>query len=124
MIIRYNTILSDKDQKYRVSILSWNIEYCKYRVSSSKIDFLTGEEILLLDQRSIIEQANFINSHLDKAFAKWIKAIQDQGIKPIGAVNDVKSKENKEGVKQVEIMILNDMRTDEVKAETDENKES
>ena len=67
---------------------------------------------MLLDQRSIIEQANFINSHLD------------QGIKPIGAVNDLKSKENREGVKQVEIMILNDMRTDEVKAETDENKES
>ena len=42
-------------------------------LSSGKIDqyeFLTGEEILPLDQRRVIEQAKFAYSPLEKAFEK------------------------------------------------------
>ena len=42
-------------------------------LSSLKIDkyeYLTGEEILLYNQRQIIEQANFAYSSLGKAFKK------------------------------------------------------
>ena len=42
-------------------------------LSSGKIDkyeYLTGEEILLFDQRRVTEQAKFANSPLGKAFKK------------------------------------------------------
>ena len=43
-----------------------------------KYDYLTGEEILLSDQRRIIEQAKFICSPLGKVFEKQISAIEEQ----------------------------------------------
>ena len=42
-------------------------------LSSGKIDkyeYRTGEEIVPLNQRQIIEQGKFAYSHLDKAFEK------------------------------------------------------
>ena len=57
-------------------------------LSSGKIDkyeYLTGEEILLFDQRRVTEQAKFANSPLGKAFKKKIKikikTIEDPGDK-------------------------------------------
>ena len=50
-------------------------------LSSRKIDkyeYLTGEEILLSNQKHIIEQAKFTYSPLGKAFEKQIKTIDDQ----------------------------------------------
>ena len=49
-------------------------------LSSGKIDkyeYLTGEKILTLDQRRVIEQAKFSNSPLGKAFEEQMKTIED-----------------------------------------------
>ena len=51
-------------------------------LSSGKIhkyEYLTGEEILPLDQRKAIEQAKFAYSPLGKAFQKQPKTIEEQG---------------------------------------------
>ena len=55
-------------------------------LSSCKIDkyeYLTGEEILLADQRRVIQQAKFIYSPLGKAFEdkeeKQIKTFEEYG---------------------------------------------
>ena len=65
-------------------------------LSSGKIDkyeFLTGKEILLSNQKQIIEQAKFTYSPLGKAFEKKIKTIQDQGKKQVDILDTLKSKE-------------------------------
>ena len=71
-----------KDEKRQYDI---NREAVKIPVlSSGKIDkyeYLTGEEILLSNQRQIIEQAKFTYSPLGKAFEKQTKTIEDQGEK-------------------------------------------
>ena len=46
-------------------------------------EYLAGEEILLSNERQIIEQAIFAYSPLGKAFEKQIKALKDQGKKQI-----------------------------------------
>ena len=51
-------------------------------LSSGKIDkyeYLTGKEILPLDQRRVIEQAKFAYSPLRKAFEKQTKMIEGPG---------------------------------------------
>ena len=51
-------------------------------LSSGKIDkyeYLTGEELLPSNQRQILEQGEFTNSPLGKAFEKQIKTIEDKG---------------------------------------------
>ena len=53
-----------------------------------KYEYLTGEEIFLSDQGSIIEQAKFTYSSLSKAFEKQIKTIEDQDEKQIKALED------------------------------------
>ena len=53
-------------------------------LSSGKIDkyeYLTGEEIILPDQRRVIEQAKFAYSPLGKAFEKETETIEEQGKK-------------------------------------------
>ena len=60
-------------------------------LSSGKVDkykYLTGEEIMLSNQRQIIEQATLTYSALRKAFAKQTKTIEDQGKKQIKAIKD------------------------------------
>ena len=62
-------------------------------LSSGKIDkyeYLTGEEILPLNQQQITEQAKFTYSPLGKAFEKQTKTIEDQGEKQIKAIQDNK----------------------------------
>ena len=54
----------------------------KSALSSGKIDkyeYLTGEELLPSNQRQILEQGEFTNSPLGKAFEKQIKTIEDKG---------------------------------------------
>ena len=53
-----------------------------------KYEYLTGEEILLSNQKQMIEQAKFTYSPLGKAFEKQIKTIEDQGEKQIKAIQD------------------------------------
>ena len=53
-------------------------------LTSRKIDkyeYLTSEEILPSDQRTVIKQAKFTYSPLDKALEKQTKTIEDQGKK-------------------------------------------
>ena len=68
-------------------------------LSSGKIhkyEYLTGEDILPSNQQQIIEQAKFTYSPLGKAFEKQIKTIEDQGEKQIDALKDLKPKQPKE----------------------------
>ena len=78
-----------KDEKLQYDI---NREAAKISaLSSGKIDkyeYLTGEEILLSNQRQIIEQAKFSYSPLGKAFEKQTKTIEDQGKKQVKAIQD------------------------------------
>ena len=60
-------------------------------LSSGKIDkyeFLTGKEILPLDQRRVMEQTKFNYSPLERAFEKQIKTIEDQGEKPMKTLKE------------------------------------
>ena len=50
---------------------------------NDKCEYLTGEEILLLDQRRVIEQAKITYSPLGKDFKKTNKKIEDQEKKHI-----------------------------------------
>ena len=55
-------------------------------LSSKKIgmyEYLTSEEILPSNQKQIIEQAEFTDSPLEKAFEKQIKTIEGQGERQI-----------------------------------------
>ena len=53
-----------------------------------KYEYLTGEEILPLNQQKIIERAKFTYSPLGKVFEKQTKTIEDQGEKQIKAIQD------------------------------------
>ena len=85
-----------KDEKLQYDI---NRETTKISaLSSGKIDkyeYLTGEEILPLNQQQIIEQAKFTYSPLGKAFEKQIKTIEDQGNKQVEALKILKPIEEK-----------------------------
>ena len=82
------------DDKTRDEKLKYNVnrEATKISALSSgkiyKYDFLTGEEILSLDQSKIIEQAKFKYSPLGKAFENQTKKIVDQEEKQIKALED------------------------------------
>ena len=68
-----------RDEKLQYDI---NIEATKISaLSSGKIEYLTGEEILPSNQQQIVEQAKFTYSPLGKAFDKQIKTIRNQGEK-------------------------------------------
>ena len=58
---------------------------------SGKIDkykYLTGEEILLSDQRRAIKQAKFTYSPLWKTFEKRTKRIEEQGREQVAAIEE------------------------------------
>ena len=60
-------------------------------LSTSKIDeykYLTGEEMLLSNEKQIIERAKCAYSPLGKAFRKQTKLIEDQIQKQIKAIED------------------------------------
>ena len=81
-----------------------------------KYEYLTGKEILLSNQSRIIEQAKFIYSPLGKAFQKQRKAIEDQGIKQVEALKDLKSEENQE-LESSEVLFPKRIRNIEIKNE-------
>ena len=78
-----------RDEKLQYDI---NRETAKISALSSgtidKYEYLTGEEILLSNQKQIIEQAKFTYSPLGKAFENQIKAIAYQGKKRIKAIQN------------------------------------
>ena len=71
-----------------------NREAAKISVlSSGKIkmyEYLTGEKILLSNEKKIIQQSILILSPVSKAFEKQIKTIEDQGKKQIDGLKDLK----------------------------------
>ena len=85
-----------KDEKLQYDI---NREAAKISaLSSSKLDkyeYLTGEEILPLNQQQIIQQAKFNYSPLGKAIEKQIKTIKDQGEKQVVALESLKASDKK-----------------------------
>ena len=72
------------NDKVRVEKLQYDInrEAAKiWKLSSGKSDkyeYLTGGEILPLDERRVIEQAKFPYSHWGKAFEKQTKMIEER----------------------------------------------
>ena len=80
-----------KDEKQQYDI---NREAAKISALSSgkldKYEYLTGEEILPLNQQQIIQQAKFTYSPFGKALEKQIKTIEDQGKKQVKAIQDNK----------------------------------
>ena len=68
-----------RDEKIQYDI---NREAAKISALSSdkidKYDYLTGEEILPMNQQQIIEQAKFTYSPFGKAFEKQTKTTEDQ----------------------------------------------
>ena len=79
-----------KDEKLQYEI---NREAAKISALSSgkldKYEYLTGEEILPLNQQQIIQQAKFNYSPLGKAIEKQIKTIKDQGEKQVVALESL-----------------------------------
>ena len=73
------------DDHIRDEKLQYNINREATRISalsSGKIDkyeYLTGEVILVSNQKQIIEQAKFAYSPLGKPFGKQKRTIEDQG---------------------------------------------
>ena len=81
-----------EDEKLQHDI---NREAAKISALSSgktdKYEYLTGEELLPLNQRQIIEQAKFTYSPLGKAFEKQTKTSEDQGKKQVDALTTLKT---------------------------------
>ena len=82
------------DDQVRDEKLQYDINREAAKISSlssnkfNKSEYLTGEEILLSNQKQMIEQAKFTYSSLEKAFKKQIKIIEDQGEKAIIAIQN------------------------------------
>ena len=103
-----NAILKEKQQKYQ-HYLSGKID---------KYEYFTGKEILLFNQRKIIEQANFAFSPLGKAFENQRKTVEDQGTKQVEALKALKQ-EDKQELESIEGIFPENMRTVEVKNKID-----
>ena len=80
-----------KDEKLQYDI---NREAAKISALSlgklHKYEYLTGEDILPVNQQQIIEQARLTCSPLGKTFEKQINAIKDQGEKQIETLKSIK----------------------------------
>ena len=78
-----------RDEKLQHDI---NQEAAKISALSSKridkYEYLTGEEILLSNQRRVIKQTKFAYSPLGKAFEKQTKTIENKEEKQLKAIED------------------------------------
>ena len=119
-----------KDEKLQYDI---NREAAKISALSSgkldKYEYLTGEEILPLNQQQIIQQAKFNHSSLGKAIEKQIKTIKDQGEKQVVALESLKPPDKKLppikdfiSVEDLNPEIINEIkRTEEIEKKVDRN---
>ena len=82
----YNTILINTEAA-KISALPSN--------KFNKYEYFPGEEILISNQKQMIQQAKFTYSPLGKAFEKQIKTVEDQRKKQIDALKDLKDSEKK-----------------------------
>ena len=82
--LRFRKKIITTDDQIRDEKLHYDInrEVAKISPLSSgkinKYEYLTGEVILLFNQKQIIEQTTFTYSLIGKAFEKQIKTIEDQ----------------------------------------------
>ena len=98
--------------------LSGKIDKCEYK---------TDEEVLPLDERRVIDQAKLTYYPLEKAFEKQRKAIEDQGINQIEALNALKPEEALKALKpeenqeleSIEHLFPKNMTTNEIKNQLD-----
>ena len=85
--MRIDDLIKDERLQYDI-----NTEAAKISALSSgkinKYEYLIGEEILLSNQKQIIEQAKFTYCPLDKAFQEQSKWIEDQGEKQVDAIEN------------------------------------
>ena len=88
-------ILTEKQQKYQ----HYHLE------KPDKYEYLTCEEILPSNQRQRIEQAKFAYPHLEKAFEKQTKTIEDQGEKQVKAIKDNKKQLGKKQPRNSELLL-------------------
>ena len=115
------------DDQIRDEKLQYNInrEAAKISALSSnkihKYEYLTGEDILPLNNQQIIGQARFTYSSSGKAFDKQIKTIEDQGEKQVKALNTLKSDNDKLTIKDV--IPKSAFASDEAKEEISKTKE-
>ena len=65
---------------------------------NDKYEYLTGKEILLSNQRQIIEQAKFADSFLGKTF-------EEQKEKQVGALKSLELSNKKDQLKQIESIL-------------------
>ena len=118
------------DEKIRDGKLQYDInrEAAKISALSSnkihKCEYLTGEDILPSNKQQIIEQAKFTYCPLGKAFDKQIKTIEDQVKKQVGALNTLKSDNNKKvEIKNEDIVPKSAFASDEVEEKINKIKE-
>ena len=98
--------------------LSGKIDKCEYN---------TDEEVLPLDERRVIDQAKLTYYPLEKTFEKQRKAIEDQGINQIEALNALKPEEALKALKpeenqeleSIEHLFPKNMTTNEIKNQLD-----
>ena len=92
------------DDNIRYDKLQYDINREAAKISASligkidKVEYLTGKEIMPLDQRRLIEQAKFANSPLGKVFQKQTKTIEEQGKKQVEVLEVLKPEEDKEKI--------------------------
>ena len=77
---KYNTILTEKEQKY------WNYHQGK----TDKYEYLTGQKILPSDHSRVTEQTKFTYYLLGKAFEKQIKTVENHDENLTKTINDNK----------------------------------
>ena len=95
-------ILTEKQQKYQ--------------------HYLTGEEILPLDQSRLTEQATFTYSSLGKAFEKQIKTIEDQRKEQVEALGVLKPVEYQQKPESNEGIFPKNLESSGIKNEINEIK--
>ena len=112
-----------RDEKLKHDI---NRETAKITALSSgeihKYERLTGEDILPLNQQQIIEQAKFTSSPLGKDLKKQTKTIEDQSVKQVKALNNVKS--NNEKLTIEDMIPKSALNNNEAEKEIDQIKET
>ena len=92
LLERIKILIMTIDDKIRDEKVQYDINWESAKISAlscgkiDKYEYLTGKEILLSDQRKVIEQAKFTYSPLGKALEKRTETIEGQGKKQIKAL--------------------------------------
>ena len=86
--------IKDEKLQYNINREAAKISALSHQVKIINASFLQVKKYYYLIKKRIIEQINFTNTPLGKAFEKQIKTIAYQGIKQVEALKALKSDEN------------------------------